>query len=189
MGMIGCFVSVGESDLEAIFDEPRRLANVLNTQLTSEALEEFEDDVEILEEEEDEDWELSADPEFFDVDKAWQGIHFLLTGSDWEGEGPLAFILQGGREIPGEDFGYGPPHAFNAAEVQEIERELSKINPEQLYNEADQTQLTAMDIYPAIWDRESKQQCIGYLIEHLKALQRFIKHAAEFERAVIVYIG
>ena len=32
-----------------------------------------------------------------EVDKAWHGLHFLLTGTAWEGDFPLNFIVSGGR--------------------------------------------------------------------------------------------
>src|SRR5829696_7547426 len=37
-------------------------------------------------------------------EKSWHGLHFLLTGTAWEGEPPLNFLLAGGREI---DIGLG----------------------------------------------------------------------------------
>lgn len=130
-----------------------------------------------------------AKPAFLDIDKAWQGIHFLLTGSESGGSGPLAFILQGGREIPCEDFGYGPPHAFTPAEVKEIDRALSQIDPQELYDKADPAQLSALDIYPGIWDDEPKEESIGYLTHYLKELKTFVKKTAESNRALIAYIS
>ena len=34
-----------------------------------------------------------------DLDKVWHGIHFLLTGSAWEGEEPLCYLVNGGEWI------------------------------------------------------------------------------------------
>ena len=39
------------------------------------------------------------------LDKAWHGIHYLLTGSAWEGELPLGFICQGGSAVGDIDLG------------------------------------------------------------------------------------
>lgn len=32
-----------------------------------------------------------------DLDKAWHGIHYLLTETAWEGNEPLNFLVQGGN--------------------------------------------------------------------------------------------
>ena len=38
------------------------------------------------------------------LEKAWHGLHFLLTGSAGESCVPLGFLLEGGQEV-GEDDG------------------------------------------------------------------------------------
>jgi hypothetical protein len=161
MSMIGCFLRLSDADLDALVAEPSRLN-------------EF----------------LKYDPnnkDYFDVDKAWQGIHFLLTNSAWEGSGPLAFILHGGREID-EDLGYGPPHGFTSVEVKEIATALEPIQPDALFEKAGQAQFTAEDIYPSIWD-ESKEECIGYVTTYFADLKKFIQETAATNRALITYLG
>jgi hypothetical protein len=136
----------------------------------------------------EEPWKPREKAEEFDVDKAWQGIHFLLTGSDWEGEGPLAFILHGGREI-NEDLGYGPPHGFASTEVKEISKALEGVNVQELKEKADPAQFKANEIYPDIWDREPKEECLGYVTESLKELRKFVRKTAESNRGLIAYLG
>src|SRR5574339_1168659 len=36
-----------------------------------------------------------------DLDKAWQPLHFLLTGTAWEGEEPACYLVRGGEELAG----------------------------------------------------------------------------------------
>ena len=43
-----------------------------------------------------------------DFEKSWHGIHYLLTGTAWEGDPPLNFLLAGGRELDIE-LGTAPP--------------------------------------------------------------------------------
>ena len=43
----------------------------------------------------------------FDLDKAWHGIHFLLTGSAWETTPGAGESVLGGDPV-GPDRGYGP---------------------------------------------------------------------------------
>ena len=65
------------------------------------------------------------------LDKAWHGIHFVLTGSGWGGEPPLNFMVSGGTEVGDEDMGYGPARAFTSAEVPRIHEALAAIPPEE----------------------------------------------------------
>src|SRR5690242_18007628 len=58
-----------------------------------------------------EDFDAGDGDELAYLDKAWQGIHYLLTGTAWGGEPPWNTLLAGGTELPGagEEWGYGPP--------------------------------------------------------------------------------
>src|SRR5438270_9992408 len=110
MSMIGCFYALKAQDLEAIIEQPARIKTLWNVPVIMpkppSLLGKLFGAKDVAPPPSDP-WNPSEKPQEFDVDKAWHGIHFLLTDSDWEGEGPLAFILHGGREI-NEDLGYGP---------------------------------------------------------------------------------
>jgi len=47
------------------------------------------------------------------IDKAWHGIHYLISEENLKGTykagTPLSNVIMGGKEI-GEDVGYGPAH-------------------------------------------------------------------------------
>src|SRR5687768_10356646 len=116
MSMIGCFYSVTDDDLKAVIAQPTRMRGLDGppspVALPSNVMRLF--GAKTAPASGESSWAPTAKVESFDVDKAWQGIHFLLTGTDWEGEGPLAFVLHGGAEIE-EDMGYGPPHGFTSS--------------------------------------------------------------------------
>src|SRR5262245_32769999 len=38
-----------------------------------------------------------------DLDKAWHGLHYIFTGTVWEGEPPGCFLVHGGEEVGDED--------------------------------------------------------------------------------------
>jgi hypothetical protein len=189
MSMIGCFYSLKDQDLEDVIKAPKRIHRLwskpqpgkapsfLGRLFGAKAQPPAEQDQ----------WRPSDKPTAFDVDKAWQGIHFLLTG-DWEGDGPLSFILHGGREIA-EDLGYGPAHGFTSSEVKEIDAALRNIEPAALYERADPAEFTRQEIYPQVWANEPKEQCIGYVTDYFKELKKFISGAAQSGRALIAYIG
>src|ERR1700761_9537434 len=66
-----------------------------------------------------------------DLDKAWHGIHWLLTGDSWGGEAPLALAIVGGEDI-GPDLGYGPARVVTPEQAQAVAAALSDLTDEEL---------------------------------------------------------
>lgn len=190
MGMVGCFCALEDEDLQAVIQEPKRFHS-----LWGEPAAEFQLSwlarlfgAKAPAPPEEKPWQPSQPVIDADVDKAWHGIHFLLTGTDWDGEGPLAFMLQGGEVIL-EDTGYGYPHGFSSDEVKEIAAALSSLDVDQLYEQANPADFARHSIYPEVWTHEPKEECIGYVTDYLKELQKFIADVAASNRAMIVYLG
>jgi hypothetical protein len=122
------------------------------------------------------------------VDKAWAGLHYLLTGTAWGGSPPLNFICLGGREID-EDVGYGPPHAFSPPELKGIADALQPLTVEQLRSRFDGKAMTAAQVYPGVWDRPLEDDdTIGYLTEYFEELKRFLTGGAERGLGLVVWI-
>ena len=69
------------------------------------------------------------------LEKAWHGLHFLLTGDAWGGSGWRAFLLHGGSE-QGEDMGYGPSRIFEPEEVVAIQQMLDGISADALWSDS-----------------------------------------------------
>jgi hypothetical protein len=63
-----------------------------------------------------------------DLDKAWNGIHFLLTQTAWEGDPPLNFLLLGGTQIGDIDVGLGPARALMSADVTAVDEALKPLD-------------------------------------------------------------
>lgn len=81
----------------------------------------------------DEEAEMEERPEGeIDLDKAWHGIHFLLTGSAWEGAEPLCYLVTGGHQLGDEDIGYGPARALLPHEVAAFDAALSQVTVDDL---------------------------------------------------------
>lgn len=132
----------------------------------------------------------SEDFQDYDLDKAWHGIHFLLTGSDWEGDPPLNFIVAGGKEIGQEDLGYGPGRSFLSEEVHAIDSALEAVTIEEFKSNFDPEAMMKADIYPTIWDRDPEDDdTLGYLVDYFEGLKRFISTAADKGLGLIVWIG
>ena len=120
-----------------------------------------------------------ADPEVeaFELDKAWHAVHYLLTGSAWEGEPPLNFICSGGQEVGDIDTGYGPARALGADEVQDIANALEGIDAETLAQRFDPEEMEKQDIYPSIWRDEP--DALEFCTASFTAMKHFIDRAAE----------
>jgi hypothetical protein len=85
-----------------------------------------------------------------DVDKDWHCLHFLLTGTAWEGYPPLNFIAIGGREVGEEDVGYGPARGFASSDLKAISRALEAIDHAELPRRFDSRRMNELEIYPSM---------------------------------------
>jgi hypothetical protein len=169
MSMIGNFRRTSDERIQSLLSDPESIEDYLG-----------------------EDPEESEEKPFadLDVDKAWHGIHFLLTGTAWEGEPPLAFIVRGGEEVGDVDVGYGPARAFTSTEVRAIADALKPITLDVLKKRFDPAAMTKLDIYPSIWDRAPEEDdTLGYLLEYYEQLWEFVAEAAREGEGMLVYVN
>jgi hypothetical protein len=157
MSMIGHLLAVAQAELDALRGAPEQINEMLFDTRVEDSLR---------------------------IEKAWHGIHFLLTGTVATGTGPLANVIFG-RTPVGEDLGYGPALATDAADVPAIAAALSAITDDELRRRFDPD---AMDeIYPNIWDEGD--DALDYLLGHLQELRTFYRHATANSAAVITWLG
>ena len=124
-----------------------------------------------------------------DLDKAWHGLHYLLTRTAWEGDPPLNFLLAGGRELPGIEVGYGPARVLTSAEVLELSRALDRVSEEWLRSRFDAADMMSKEIYPEIWDRDpAEDDTLGYCIENFQTLKKVFASAAAEHFGLIITI-
>ncbi|HYQ04040.1 MAG TPA: YfbM family protein [Polyangiaceae bacterium] len=168
MGMIANFRRLPEVDLLCLREDPERVSDYLGEGSPTGEFGPFAD---------------------LDVDKAWHAIHFLLTGSAWEGESPLNFIAAGGAEI-GDDVGYGPARCLDSSEVASLAAALQELPTNVLLKRFNPEALSAADIYPDIWDRPPEEDdSQGYVAEYYEVLRSFILDAASEHQALLVSIS
>lgn len=118
------------------------------------------------------------------VDKEWHAIHYLLTGDSEGGEGVLAMVVLGGKEI-GEDLGYGPARYLTASEVREAYRALAEISREELEHRFDPTDMTNRNIYPGHWENEYFEG----LRQAFDDLVSYYRDAASEGHAMLIYLA
>ena len=120
------------------------------------------------------------------LDKAWDGINYLLTGKHFDTTTLVGQAILGGDEI-GEDMGYGPMRVLAPEQVKAISAALNDVTPDMLSKRYDPEKMDREQIYPNIWTRE-KEEGLKYLLDNYGALQRFYKRAADDNLAVVLLI-
>lgn len=126
-----------------------------------------------------------------DLDKAWHGLHYLLTGSAWEGDPPLNFLLKGGTAIDIE-VADAQPRTFTSAETRVLQQALAGITQDALLKRYVPADLTKLEIYPdVIWERDEGTDADPrhYLLEYWKVLRDFIDSAVKEQLGLIVFIS
>lgn len=165
MGMVACFTSLTPEALQELQDEPDLIDEFLNP-----------DDGD------------SEPPNYIDLDKAWHGIHYLLTGQAEGGPEPHSLAVFGGEEF-GPEVGYGPARFLTAEQVSKVADALSQISPEALAERFNPKDMEAKEIYPdVIWVRDG-QEALDYALEGYQQLQVFYRDAASRGEAVIQWLS
>ena len=120
------------------------------------------------------------------LEKAWHGLHYLLTGEVWEGAGPLAFLLAGGEHVGDDD--ESPLRWFTPQEAAEIHRALSAVSDDQLWSRFDAEEMEQNEIYPGIWDEDEAELKEEYLM-YFEQLKQTVAAAAQTAQGLLVTIG
>ncbi|WP_431095743.1 YfbM family protein [Polaromonas aquatica] len=165
MGMVACFTSLSSEALLELQEEPDRIEAYLSP-----------DDGE------------SEPPNYLDLDKAWHGIHYLLTGLADGGTQPQSLAVIGGQEF-GPEVGYGPARFLTPQQVRSVATSLSGISEEALSQRFNPKDMEAKQIYPdAIWVRDG-QEALDYALENYRQLQVFYQDAAARGDVVIQWLS
>lgn len=134
--------------------------------------------------------EIPLPVEEIDLDKSWHGIHYLLTKTAWEGEPPLNFLVLGGEEVGDIDVGYGTARAFRSEEVRKIHEALQPVDSETLRSRFDPAEMTELEIYPQIWDRDlGDDDTYGYCAEYFNDLKAFMSRAVDRDLGIVIYLS
>ena len=159
--MICCLRRASREDIEGLLEEPEGIGDFLGTEEETE------------------------------IDKTWHGLHFLFTGTAWEGEEPACFLVRGGRDIGDVDVGYGPARALLPDDVRRFDDFLRALTPEALEARYDVERMEALEIYPQTWARAAAvgESDFGYLLGGFETLQEFVAGAREAGTGLIIYVS
>jgi hypothetical protein len=119
------------------------------------------------------------------IEKAWHGIHFLLTGTAWEGEPPLDFIVRGGVEIGDVDVGYGPARGFTSEQVGALWKALEPKTAASMRSAYDAERMRNLQIYPGGWQSADEDNLDAYFDQ----LRDFIEDAVNEHQALLIWLS
>ena len=122
-----------------------------------------------------------------DLDQAWAGIHYLLTGSAWSDELPLGFLTGAGKVLVEITVGHAPPRLLDAGEVRSVRDALAQVGEEELRSRFDPQELLAMQIYPEIW-ADDPADTFAYLLENYRRLRKFVDETAGEGLGLVVLV-
>ena len=161
MGMIGCYVSVPEADIAKIEGDEDYVNELIdNTELSS-----------------------------LSIEKAWQAIHFVLTGNPMESDGsPLGNAVLGGREV-GDDMGYGPARLLVPNEVKKTAEALEKISTEEFAKRIPKSDFANNDIYVFSGEDPEDEDIIEELSGYYTELRTHFQESAARGDGMLLYIG
>lgn len=129
-----------------------------------------------------------------DLDKAWEPLHFLLTGSNADGgEEPACYLALGGEDLDSDldDNVYSSIRALTPEQVASFDRHLGSLTLDELRRRFDVDRMTELRIYSR--PRRSKgpddyEQMLDHLLEAFEELRAFVRETAASGACAIVYL-
>jgi hypothetical protein len=168
MSMTGHFLLVSDADVAHLLAAPRTILPLLTSRV----------------------YDVEHPDGYVDVDKAWHCLHFLLTGTAWEGPPPLDFIATGGVSIGDEDVGYGPARALESGVVAALSDALDRLPPEVLVARYDAPRMASLKIYPSGWTEvDPTPDFFGYFMGAYEELRALVRRGAQERRALLIWLS
>jgi hypothetical protein len=134
-------------------------------------------------------WPPPAAGEQLELDKAWHGLHFLLTGTADGGAEPACYLLTGGEEIGDDEDVH--TRLLAPDQVRAMAEHLVALGVDELTRRFDPERMTTLGIYPTvIWTRpEDTDAPRAFLLDAFTGLREFVAHAARDGDAIVVWVA
>lgn len=165
MSMIGNFLRVTRSELDDYLKDSSLLENRI-----------YDDETE------------EQNPKLVDIDKAWDGIIFLLTGHNFENSNhPLTKVFFSGQTIDeDQDLGYGPGHYLTPEQVKDLNTQIAKISIDELRSKYDAKKMMELEVYPTAWQ---DNEMVDYLTDYFQTVQEIFSAATKNDEAIITFLN
>lgn len=134
-----------------------------------------------------------------DLDKAWEPLHFLLTGTAMEGEEPACYLARGGEELVeavdegsnDEESAYSSIRVLTPEQVAAFDRHLSSLITDELRRRFDVDRMVELRIYSNRRGAKTPANDDGtldHLIETFEELRTFVRDTAAADAGAIAYL-
>jgi len=111
-----------------------------------------------------------------DMDKTFEAVHYLLTGSRDKGPEPYCYLLHGGKVI-GHYQREFEVRAINSSRVANFETALQGIDREELLRRYDVKSLALAEVYPTgLWENDGIET-FNYIYQKFDALKVLLRGA------------
>lgn len=132
----------------------------------------------------------SAQGDDLDLDKAWHGLHYLLTGTAWGDEEPGCYLVLGGEQVGDEEehvISYGPARVLLPEQVASFYQVVAALTPADLSARFNPTEMTELNIYPGGWNTEAAES-EEWLQHSFAELQEFLQRTTARRMAIVTTI-
>jgi hypothetical protein len=126
-----------------------------------------------------------------DLEGVWQGLHFLFTGTAWEGSEPASYLVCGGEAVGDDDFD-DPPRLLRPEQVRDFSGFLAGLSDDELRRRYDPERMTELKIEPAsLWleHHGPDEGPLPQVVEAFNNLRAFTDKAASAGDSLIVHLG
>ncbi|MEW6283666.1 MAG: YfbM family protein [Candidatus Eremiobacterota bacterium] len=130
-----------------------------------------------------------SEEDSFCLEKDWHILHFLFTGTAWDGAMPECFLVKGGREVGNVDVGYGPARCLSPVEVETVARFLDGVTIDRLRDRYDVRAMAAAKIYGLAHPPIASQEELSALMDTVRRIRDFLAETARRRQALLVYIN
>lgn len=134
-----------------------------------------------------------------DLDKAWEAIHYLLTGSTIGG-----FLVTGKKRSDNnhpltqavysdqffdekQDLGVGPASYLTSEQVKDINNFLQQLDESVLRDRYNPVAMTEIGIYPHFWN--DNHFLLDYVVNSFRKFKAFYSEAASKNHSIASYVN
>ena len=133
-------------------------------------------------------WPPAAPGEQLELDKAWHGLHFLLTGTADGGAEPACYLLTGGEDLGDDDDVQA--RLLRSEQVRALAAHLATLDAAELTRRFVPERMMKLGIYPQIWDRSEETDAPrAFLLDAFAELRQFVAGTARDGDAIVVCIS
>jgi hypothetical protein len=195
MGMTGGLYRASEAEIQKLLDEPESIEQFVDASMWAPPVRQVRpkgilgwllkiSPVTIEEVDPDAEpppgYDPANDRPHCDLEGVWDGLHFLFTGTAWEGDEPACYLIRGGADIgDADELGYLVLQALSPAKVQQFATFLRELSHQELQRRHDPARMTKLGV---------AHRSMEHLLAAFDELRTFVDATVEAKAGAVVYV-